>query len=484
MIDIILVFGYLLLTLILGIWVGNKVNCSEDYKTGGKQYSAWVIFATLSASYIGGGFTFGLAEKTFLFGFVYIIAIWGFSLKEILIAIFIAPRMQYFQNVFTVGDIMEQAYGKRTKIITGIASVLVCSGIVGAQVSACGSIIHTFLGPPPAIGALLAGSIVIIYASLGGLKSVVAVDILHFGLFAIILPLVLYFGIQEVGGITPLLTALPDPHTELFSSTDFKTFLVLFLSFFLGETLIPPYIQRLLIGKTHQATKQGTLWSGIFSIFFFLIIGSIGMVTAILAPTLPAASALTYIIQTAMPIGLKGLAIAAMLAVIMSSVDSFLNSIALTFSQDILKPLGLLNKTKNHELLVYRVITLMIGSMAITISLSLSSSIDILLYSYQFWTPFILTPFVAAIFGIRSSEKTFLISAIASIISVLIWKAFSPHLLVFFIDNALINPKLSVSFIDGALEGTIFGVIVNSLTFALCHWFFNGRELQQNKLII
>ena len=64
------------------------------------------------------------------------------------------------------------------------------------------------------------------------------------------------------------------------------------------------------------------------------------MVTAILAPTLPAASALTYIIQTAMPIGLKGLAIAAMLAVIMSSVDSFLNSIALTFSQDILKPLG------------------------------------------------------------------------------------------------------------------------------------------------
>ena len=83
MIDIILVFGYLLLTLILGVWIGKKVGSSEEYKSGGKQYSALVIFVTLTASFIGGGFTLGLAEKVYIYGFIYVFAICGFSLKEI-----------------------------------------------------------------------------------------------------------------------------------------------------------------------------------------------------------------------------------------------------------------------------------------------------------------------------------------------------------------------------------------------------------------
>src|ERR1700722_12846212 len=104
MIDILIVSGYLLTTLFLGIWVARNVTSSTEYKTGGRQYSSWIVFTTLSASFIGGGFTIGLAEKTFLYGLVYVIAILGFSLKEILVATLIAPRMKPFQNALTVGD--------------------------------------------------------------------------------------------------------------------------------------------------------------------------------------------------------------------------------------------------------------------------------------------------------------------------------------------------------------------------------------------
>jgi len=458
LIDIIIVFSYLLLTLIFGVWVGKNVGSANDYKTGGRKYSALMIFAALSASFMGGGFTIGLAEKTFLYGFVYILAIWGFSFKEILIANFIAPRMKFFHGAQTVGDVMEKSFGTRTKIITGIASVLVCGGMIGAQIAACGSIIHILLGPPPAVGALLAASIVTIYATLGGMKAVIAVDVLQFSMFAVMIPIVLFFGLQYVGGISVFLKMLPEAHLSSLGSFDLKTLGVLFVSFFLGETLIPPYFQRLLIGKTINETKWGTLLSGVFSIFFFLVIGCIGMIALIIEPGIHSAAALPYVIQTVMPIGLKGLAIAAMVAIIMS-YDPFLNSIAIAFSNDILKPLGLMKRIEKQELFINRLVTLTIGIIGIIISLTLTSALDVLLYSYQFWTPFILTPFIAALFGIRSSDKAFIISATTGVLGVVFWKFFNEKELV-----------------DGMLEGTILGVLLNTLVFTAYHLFSRYKE--------
>ena len=193
MTDMVIVAGYLLLTLLIGLWAARKVNTSNEFKTGGRQYSAWIVFATLCASFIGGGFTIGLAEKTFLYGLVYVFAFWGYSFKELLVATLIAPRMKSFHNALTVGDIMEQSYGSSTKVITGIASVLICGGIVGAQICACGNILNTFLNIPNGVGSAIATTIVVIYATYGGMKSVVAVDVLHFIVLIIMLPLVLLF---------------------------------------------------------------------------------------------------------------------------------------------------------------------------------------------------------------------------------------------------------------------------------------------------
>ena len=442
MLDMTIVGIYLLITLLLGIWVARGVTSSEEYKTGGRQYPSWVVFATLSASFIGGGFTIGLAEKTFLYGLVYVIAIWGFSLKELLVATLIAPRMKPFQNALTVGDIMSKAYGPRTKVITGIASVLVCGGIIGAQVCACGNILYTFLGLPTAWGSLIAAGIVVMYATYGGMKSVVAVDVLHFAVLIITLPLVLWFGIQDVGGFEKLTQSVPENYLSPVGAIGITPLLVLFASFFLGETLIPPYIQRLLIGKTIRATTKGTLWSGILSIPFFLLIGLIGLIALILDPNVAPNLALPQVIK-----------------MVMSSADSFLNSTATAMSNDILIPLGLHPKTQKQELIISRLVTLIIGCVAIIFALSSTSALDILLYSYQFWTPFILVPLLAAIFGLQSNDKVFVISAVVGVISVVWWN--------------LAFPK---SLIDGALEGVICGVLMNSLTFLLCHKLFSKKS--------
>lgn len=421
MLDIAIMCAYFVVILVVGIWVSKSVKNLDDFSTGNRSYSAVVIFATLSSSFIGGGFTSGLAEKVFTMGLVYVVALWGFSAKEILVATVIAPRMTPFKNAISVGDIMGQLYGRSCKILTGIASGIVCAGIAGAQFAAFGYILNVLTGADASIGIIIGTVIVVIYAAMGGMKSVVANDVIHFCVLIIALPLVLFFGLKQAGGITTVMHAVPTEHISLFGSLSMLTVMGLFLNFFFGETLVPPYVQRLLIGRNFKETAKGTLWSGLLSIPFFLLIGFIGLTGLALSPQLDPNLALPYVINTVMPVGLKGLAIAGMMAVVMSSADSFLNAAAISITHDVLKPLSRNGLSTNVELFWSRAVTVIVGAMGALFALTTKSALDILLVAYNFWTPFILVPLVAGILGYRASSKAFWWGCISGIAATCWW---------------------------------------------------------------
>lgn len=113
--------------------------------------------------------------------------------------------------------------------------------------------------------------------------------------------------------------------------------------------------------------------------------GCIGIVALSLNPSIQPYLALPYVILKVMPIGLKGLTLAAMIAVIMSSVDAFLNAAAIAVENDIIYPIF---KNKNR-LVVARFCTYIIALASIAFSLHFESSLDLLLQSYVFWTPVI-----------------------------------------------------------------------------------------------
>ncbi len=419
--DTIVIIFYFVAVLMIGIKVGRSVKTAQDFTTGNRSYSAAIIFATLSSAFIGGGFTSGLAEKVFSVGIVYVVAMWGFSLKEIWVATVIAPRMVAFKDAVSVGDIMGRLYGPRARILTGLASALVCAGIAGAQFGAFGYILEVLMGIQPIYGVLLGAIIVILYASLGGMKAVVANDVIHFCVLIIALPLVFIFGLIHGGGMTSIIETTPNSHWMVFDQMPILAVLGLFLNFFFGETLVPPYVQRLLIGRNFKETARGTLWSGLLSIAFFALVGGIGLIALHINPAINPNLALPYVISTVMPVGLKGLAIAGMIAVIMSSADAFLNAAAIAITQDIVIPLkqGMLSSKK--ELAISRLSSLLIGLAAVIFSLSIGSVLDILLYAYNFWTPFILVPLVAGILGYRGSAKCFWYGACGGIGSVIVW---------------------------------------------------------------
>lgn len=441
-IDLFILIGYAITIIVTGWIAAKKVKTLDDFATGGRGYSSFFITATLASSFIGGGFTTGLAEKVYSLGLIYVIALWGFSLKEILVAKYIAPQMVKFPTAYSVGDIMGQLYGKKSKIFTGISAFLVCAGILGAQLMAFGHICNVLLGISSQLGAVICALIVMAYSGSGGMRAVVANDTLHFCVLMISLPLVFYFGTEAIGGFEKLYF---HSKVNFSNSIPYSAVALVFLSFFFGETLVPPYVQRLLIGKTVEHTIKGNLASGIISIPFFLMIGLIGIIALAMDPELNPNLALPYVVLEAMPIGLKGLAVAGMMAIILSSADSFLNAASVSITHDVLAPI-LPRLTEVQKLLISKYSTYVVAFSGLLFTLSLESAIDILLEAYMFWTPVILVPFIAGVIGIKRPKKAFLYSALTGITVVLLARSLSlKH--------------------SGYFEVSIWGVLANFIVF-------------------
>jgi SSS family solute:Na+ symporter len=444
-IDNLIVVVYLAGVLMLGLIASRGVKSLSHFSVAGRSYSALIVFATLSASFIGGGFTMGNAEKVFLFGIVNILALWGFSLKEILVATLIAPRMDRFNKAISVGDIMNQAYGKTGQVTSGFFGMLLCAGIVGAQVGAMGYVFNLFLGINQIWGILIGCGIVIAYSTVGGMKAVVFTDILQFLVLVIGIPLSLFLGIQHAGGIEAVKAAAPATHFHAIGNKTLLAFASLFLTFVLGETLVPPYVQRLLIGRTAQHTSRGTLYSGLLSIPFFAVTGGIGLVALTLNPDLNPNLALPFVVQQVLPMGIKGLVVAGIISVVMSSADSFLNGAAVAFSNDLVNPLRKKALSGRQQLILAKMITLIVGILAIIFAIKIKSILDILIYAYNFWAPIIVIPLAAALFGARAKGWVFAASAASGAAGVLIWNRFF---------------STTVAGVDGLIIGVICNLIV------------------------
>ncbi len=446
MIDVVVVAVYLAIVLALGIWAGRKHKTFEQYAVAGRSFGALVIFATMSASFIGGGFSTGNAEKVFLFGIASVVVLWGFSFKEILVALFIAPRMDRFPNAVSVGDIMATAYGKVGRIVTGLAALFLCTGIVGAQVGAMGLVFEVFFGIDRVWGICIGCGIVVLYTTFGGMSAVVATDIVQFFILAVGMPLVVVFGVSYVGGIDALVAAVPADHLEIPGGHYTWLGLVgLFLVFAFGETLVPPYVQRLCIGRTAREAARGTLYAGIFSIPFFAVTGVIGVIALAITPDLQSGLALPYVVQTVMPPVLKGLVVAAVISIVMSSADSFLNSASIAFINDIVSPLRAEPLPSRQALSLAMLVTFIVGSLSVIFALAIESIIDILIYAYTYWAPVVLVPLIAAIYGVRKGTAAFVAAAVAGVVATTVW------------DNVLGQPW--------QVAGLVVGVLANFCVF-------------------
>ena len=343
-------FGvFLFLNLILGLVRGRNVKTFDKYVFNDRATSSGVLAITIIATIIDARYvTSGIvaSQENGIISTVFEII--SFPIIALFFGYCVFPNLVYFQNCYTLGEVMGKLYGKYAQILTGFYSVIVSLALVVAQLVAMGSL-GTLLGWESRTVILIVGITVTCYTLLGGIRSVTATDVLQFiclfgGLLFVASRVFTFKSMESVGA---LFQKVNDRHPKNMTFWKHPAFgrhclwVIGMPTFFMA----PPIIHRVLMAQNAKQIKQSFAGFAVFYpllIFLLTIIGFGILVVKGSNTRIPGGHVFTEISEH-LKFGntLGSLPLVLMLtAVVMSTADSFLNSLVIVVIRDILKPLS------------------------------------------------------------------------------------------------------------------------------------------------
>ncbi|MDL2288876.1 sodium:solute symporter family protein, partial [Oscillospiraceae bacterium OttesenSCG-928-F05] len=340
--DIWIVIGFLGALIAFGLWHGRGVHTIDDFSLPARKVGFFTLVCALTAGAIGGGFSSGNAAEVFQSGVGNILILSGFSLGQILMGRLFLPRVRPLEGVSSPGELMRSAYGKPGQVITGLASALLCGGVIGAQISAIGAVFNVLLDIPFAMGVLIGLFVLLVYATAGGIGAVITAEVVECLLLLAGMPLLLFFSLRHIGGVEALVREVPPEFWNVFNGRGPVALISLFLTMIIGEALMPSTIQRFLSGKDRKTIAGATVASGVITLPLFIITGLVGLCALVDNPAGEPALAMASMILKALPVGVKGVVVTAVLAIAMSSADAVLSCASIGIVNDVLRPLGAL----------------------------------------------------------------------------------------------------------------------------------------------
>lgn len=421
LIDILVIVAYILGIVFIGLWFSRKKNkTSKGYFLAGKSLTWGVIGASLFASNISTVHLVGLSESGFIDGIV-----WGnfewFSAFELIILAFIFIPFYLRTKVTTLPEFLEKRYDSRSRVILAIFSIMAALFMhIGVSFYAGAVVFEEIFGLNILVSIVIIAIATGIYTIIGGLTSVVITEsaqtiILILG--SLVITLLAVFKLPEVGihSYEALKEAVdPDRLKAVSFDTEKKGFT--FLDMLFGHLVLGIWywctdqtiVQRVLGAKSEKQAKLGALFAGFLKILPVFIM----VVPGILAFALfkedigeNTKSVLPIMIMKLMPIGLKGLMIAALLAAVMSSVAAALNSCSTLIVYDVfnkLKP-DLSDKAKIKIGRITGVIVLLLAVVWSPFLGDLGSIFALINQMFSIFAPSIVTVFL---WGILTKKGT------------------------------------------------------------------------------
>jgi SSS family solute:Na+ symporter len=406
----------------------RKTSTFESFAIGNGNIKGGFIFASLSATIIGPGFSLGFVNEGFNSGFLFSILACAYALQLFFIGVFVAPIIRRkFSNSFSLGDIVggsESHNSKIIQILSGIISLAVSIGVVGVLTKAGGDIFNVFLELPQSYGAILMTLIVIFYSYFGGIKASIYTDTFQFFLFAILLPLLLLFSISTNSfDYEKFITNSVILTQNGFNSHSIISLLGLVAFFLFGDILQPAIMNRILASKNSSISAKSFIYSGIFCIFWLLLMVSLGSFSQIFTDIQPNSDKiLLQLGKEFYPPVLFSLFIVAMFGIVMSSQDSIINAGSTVFTKDIIQPLSSDRKITNRKQLSYsRLATIFIGILGLIISFKVPSILQGLLFIASVWAPTMIVSILAAVFLNKHYWKSAFFSMLFGFSSSLLW---------------------------------------------------------------
>jgi len=415
--------AYVLVLTGYGIVRGGRVRSYTDFTGRALEPPLFVMAASMCASFIGGGFSLGNAERAFQSGLVNTLLLWGFSLGQIVVGLLFAGRFSALRRVSTPGGVIGTVSGDGPRMLCGVLSVFYCVGVLGAQVRAIGLVGSYLFAAPAALCSLIGFAVLLVYSTLGGLRASVRSDFLQILFLAFGLLAGLAAASVRLGGLAGLKARLPESFLSLTGKMSAPQIVSAMSAFAVGEMLCPPSVQRMLLSRNPARVRAATLLSALVSIPFFAVTGFIGLYARSLGTTGNPAFAMPSLLSGVLFFPLGALICAAMLCVYLSSGGAFLSSCAACLTEDLLPFFRHSCPDDAAQLRTIRISNVVCGLAALALAMSFDDVLSILVFSYSFWAPVVLVPLVAALYGRGLCASRFFACCAIACAALIGWRA-------------------------------------------------------------
>lgn len=438
-IDYIIFIGYLIGIVALGLLVSREKKGhekdSKDYFLAGKSLTWWAIGSSLIASNISAEQLIGMSGSGYVIGLAISAYEWLAAITLIVVAKYFLPIFLE-KGIYTMPQFLEIRYDKRVRTSLAVFWLLVYIFVNLTSVLYLGALaLEGIMGVEMIYGIIGLALFSAIYSIYGGLKAVAWTDVVQVviliggGLITTVLALNAVSGGEGwITGLFQLIEKVPEKFDMILdanhpSYTELPGIFALIGGMWIAHLFYwgcNQYItQRALAAKSLKEAQHGLIFAGYIKIFMPLIVVIPGIVAFHLnAPIDKADQAYPWLLSSFVPVGLKGLAFAALIAAIVSSLSSMVNSTATIFSMDIYKQI--INKDASEKQLVST--GRIVAGVSLIIAILVAPQLKTLEQAFQFIQEFtgFVSPgiFVIFIFGLfwkKATTKSALWSAILTI---------------------------------------------------------------------
>ena len=341
-IDLLIIAVYFVGVLGLGLWLARREagGGEDDYFVAGRSLGWFAVGASLFASNISSEHLIGLAADGFRVGFAVGNYEWGASIVLVVLATVFVP-FYVGSKVRTMPEFLERRFGRGARVylsvVTIVANVLVR---ISVALFAGAVVMQEMFGIGMWTAIVILAVTTVTYTAAGGLKAVVYTDAVQAIILLAGTILLTGIALAKVGGWDVLITQVePDTFDMIRPSDDAE---MPWPGLLLGVPILGIWywctdqviVQRVLGAKDIDNARMGAIFAAflkILPVFLFVLPGVCGRV---LYPDVEPIAIFPTMLRELLPIGAMGLVSAGLIAALMSSIDSTLNSTGTLVSLD------------------------------------------------------------------------------------------------------------------------------------------------------